>query len=579
MEEYCFRGIPVSEGVAIGKLVILDREEELVPPAFSIGFAEVDREIQRYRQALSSSRCDLQRLQRVMFAEGSDEAVTIIDTHIQMLEDPLITTLMEQKIQQMLQNTESVFRSVIGDYEKQFLAIEDQMFKQRLIDVKDLSQRILKHLYPPEEVVQPLPKDSIIFAKELAPSDAIEACVSKVGGFISEHGGSTAHAALIARAKGFPYVTNIEMKNLEAIEGSIVVVDGVSGKVIINPSLETLKYYEQLKEDVLHQDKKLMDDLHFDALTQDGVKMTVLANFEKLSDFDHPFFQGAEGIGLCRSEFLFAQNDILSISEQEQYIYYSQILQKAGSLPLVFRVFDVGNDKGLLDEAMEEEANPALGCRAIRFLLRHQEVFKRQLKAIFRASIDRSVSLLFPLIADVSELRKIKQVISEVKQELLENQVSFSHNLPVGCMIEVPSAALACETLARECDFFSIGTNDLIQYAFAMDRGYNLLSENYKSMHPAILKMLKMIIDVGRAQGKKVSICGEIASNPLFIKLLLGLGIESVSCAPRYIPLIKKTVRSISYAQAKRLADYALTLGTAQEIEELIIRDYERLEV
>lgn len=575
-KECYLSGFPVSEGVAIGKLyILLDHEDEFIPE-FAINSEEVDREIQRYRTALSSSKHDLEQLQEVLSDEGSHEAVMIIDAHIQMLEDPFITTFVEQKIKQMLQNTESVFRSVIGEYEKKFVAISDNFFKQRLVDVKDVSQRILKHLHPRQEESEQLPANAVIFARELIPSHTAEACVSKVCAFVSELGGQTSHAALIARAKGIPYVANIDMESLEKVEGSIVIVDGVLGKVILNPSQQTLESYQKLKKNIVDEYQRLVEGIDLEAMTQDHKKIHIWANIEKTSDLDHPYFQAAEGIGLLRSEFLFSQKEIFSISEQEQYSLYADIIRKARGCPIVFRVFDLGGDKGLFNETSLEEPNPALGCRAIRFLLYYRDFFKRQLRAILRASVKGDLSLLFPLITDVDELKAVKKVIHEVKQELSSEGMMFAENLLIGCMIEMPSAALTCLSLAKECDFFSIGTNDLVQYALATDRSHPILNAGYKPAHPAILKMLKMIIEAGIISNKRVSICGEMASNPIFTKLLLGLGIEHLSCSPRHIPLIKRMIRSVSYCEAQELAERILLLDSAQEIEALLIEDCER---
>jgi phosphotransferase system enzyme I (PtsI) len=572
--EFYLEGFPISEGVAIGKLYILSHPHQDFVPEFSINSEEVDGEIQRYRKALSSSRQDLEQLQVFLSDEGSHEAVTIIDTHIQMLEDPLITTFVEQKIKQMLQNTESVFCSVIGEYEKKFVAIDDTFFKQRLVDVRDVSQRILKHLHPKPPLKQ-VPSNAVIFAKELIPSHTAEACVSKVCAFISELGGSTSHAALIARAKGIPYVANIHMEKIEKVEGSVAIVDGISGKVILNPSADTLESYQKLKKDIMDEYQRLVNDINLESITRDHQRVHLWANIEKISDLDHPYFRGAEGIGLLRSEFLFSQKEILSLSEELQYHTYDEIIKKAQHLPIIFRVFDIGGDKGFSQENAMEEPNPALGCRAIRFLLHYKELFRIQMRAILKASVRGNVSLLFPLVTDIDELREVKKFIHTVQEELLSEGVAFANHLPIGCMIEMPSAALTCESLAKECDFFSIGTNDLVQYALAMDRSHPFLNANYKPAHPAILKMLKMVIEVGEKYHKRVSICGEMASNPLFTKLLLGLGITHLSCAPRHLPIIKRTIRFISYQDAKTFAEKVLQLESALDIERLLVEDFE----
>jgi phosphotransferase system enzyme I (PtsI) len=573
--ELHLEGVPLSEGVAIGKLFFLSEEDPQAFPAFSINSDEVDREIQRYRVALSSSRKDLEQLQGFLSEEGSQEAITIINTHIQMLEDPLITTIVEEKIQQMLQNTETVFRSVIGDYEKKFFAIEDVFFRQRWIDVKDLSQRILKHLYPKQES-QMLPAEAVVFTKELTPSHTAEACVSKVCAFVSEIGGNTSHAALIARAKGIPYVAHIDVEALEPAEGSIVIVDGLSGKVILNPAEDTLQSYQKLKEDIVDKYQKLVEEIHIHAKTKDDKKIAVMANIEKLSDLDHPYFKGADGIGLFRSEFLFLQKELFSISEQDQYHAYAQMIRKAGSLPIVFRVFDLGGDKGFLEKDSWEEPNPALGVRGIRFLLHYREFFRRQLRALLRAIGKGNVSLLLPMIADIEELHEVKMLIAQVQEELLSQGLHCAQHVPIGCMIEVPSAALTCDILAKECDFFSIGTNDLVQYTLAIDRSHPVLSHGFKPTHPSILRMIRHVIHVSMSKKKHVTVCGEMASNPLFTKLLVGLGIEQLSCAPRHIPLIKKTIRSFSYTESKDLVEKLLLLDSAKEVEGLLMEHHEK---
>jgi len=567
-QEYYLKGFPLSEGIAIGKLHVLAQYNNALVPETPIDCADVDKEIERYRNALSSSRKDLEHLQEVLSDEGSHEAVTIIDTHIQMLEDPLITTFVEQRIKQMLQNTESVFCSVMGEYERRFEAVDDS-FQQRLTDVRDVSQRILRHLHPLADEPA-MPDNAVIFSKELVPSHTAEASVAKVCAFISEMGGHTSHAALIARAKGIPYVANIDVKSVMEVEGDIVIVDGCLGYVILNPSEETLANYRKIKGDIVEQYQKLVEEAACASVTQDGHGVQIWANVETLADLRHPQLASAQGVGLLRSEFLFSTKDVLSLSEEEQYSLYFEMISSNPDKPIVFRVFDLGGDKGLSHPAALHEINPALGCRGVRFLLHDKPFFKRQLRAILRAGVVGKLSLLFPLIADIDELREVKRVLHEVQEELRREHVSFASHLRLGCMIEMPSAALSCEALAKECDFLSIGTNDLVQYTLAIDRSHPYLHARYKPGHPTILRMIRSIVVVSRLYGKPVSICGEMASNPLFIRLLVGLGVTQFSCAPRHIPLIKKMVRRMSYAHAQHLANTALAMESAKEIEELL---------
>ena len=571
-EEITVSGFTISEGIAVGKLFVLENDDQMFIPQFSIQECEVDSEITRYRAAISSSREDLKQLQSFLSSEGSDEAVTIIDTHIQMLEDPLMTTHVEQKISQMLQNTESVFKDVMGEYEAKFNEIQDSFFHQRLADVKDLSHRILKHLHPLESQ-EAIPSESIVFAKELVPSHTAEACVSKVGAFISEIGGSTSHAALIARAKGIPYLANVKEELVESLEGAITIVDGMNGKVIFNPQEATLEKYLKKLDEI---ESKMLDkgaNLPKETYTKDGKKIIMAANIESVADCDHPYFLAAEEIGLFRSEFIFLQKEQMGTSEDLQYALYHKIFHKARGKPVVFRALDVGSDKGFFKEVIDDEPNPALGCRAVRFLLQHKELFLRQLRALFRAAHGFDVSLLIPLVSDRSEVQAVKKIVDEAKMQLVERGSTFADKMPIGVMIEVPSAVLTAETLAKECDFFSIGTNDLIQYTLALDRTNPIISDHYHPSHPSILKLLKMIVDAATKQKKKLSICGEMASNPLYTKFLLGLGVENFSCAPRHIPSVQSRLKEIELSQAKIFAKKILSLENFEDVEKALKQD------
>lgn len=569
-------GAPISEGVAIGRLFVMNNEEQLLVPEFAIETNEVEHEISRYRRALSSSRKDLIQLKSFLSDEESNEAVTIIDTHIQMLEDPFMTTFVEKKIRSRLLNTESVFRSVMGEYEKQFSLRGDQFFQQRLIDVKDLSQRILKHLHPRSEEEEAIPKYAVICAQELVPSHTAEACVSKVSAFISEIGGVTSHAALIARAKGIPFVANIDFDQVKDFEGKPIIVDGSLGKVIINPSKDTLFYYQKMKADIAIRYEKLTKDLQEETKTLDHVEINLYANIESLLDMDHIHFKGAKGIGLFRSEFLFLQKNLFEVLEEEQFMLYLQILNKAKDMPITFRVFDFGSDKGLFGTAWPEEPNPALGCRAIRFLLHQKEVFIRQVRAVLRCSQYGKIKLMFPLIIDVEEFRKAKALVHQVMEDLKAEGIGYDQKISIGCMIEVPSAAISSDFIAKEADFLSIGTNDLVQYTLAIDRTNPMLTDYYQPAHPSILKLIDCVIQNGLKEQSEIYVCGEMASSPIFTELLIGLGIRNLSCAPRHIPWIKNIIRKIDANEAKKFAMHILNLQTAQEVEALLKSRHEQ---
>ncbi len=581
-KEVRIKGFPVSEGIAIGIPLFWVLEEESIP-AVPITLGEVDDEINRYRNALSSSREDLHRLKKDLVQEGSEEAVTILDSHIQMLEDPLITTNMEEKIRQMMQNTESVFHSVMTDYENRFTRTTESIFQQRMADVVDLAKRVLSHLspYSPKRFsFADVPPNSIIFAKELLPSFTATAHVSRVSAFVTQVGGGNSHAALIARAKGIPYVASVNLQEVQSMDINCVIVDGKSGEVILNPSPETLEEYKHKKTDLKTSVQTWQKAPQYASETIDGCQIRVLANIGHSSDLDNLEELGAEGVGLFRTEYLFFQNRTLFSSQDEQYRAYAALIEKVGNRPLVIRVFDFGGDKDPdFLEQTEKEPNPVLGCRGIRFLLRHREIFRTQLKAILRAATQGNVRILLPLISDLNELTEARRLIEEVRGELKLKGYRVSDDIPVGCMIEVPSAVLICDALAKHCDFLSIGTNDLIQYTLGIDRSNPGMNDFCYPAHPSVIRMIKMVITEAKRHRKSVAICGEIASNPIFIPLLLGLGVAELSCSPRYIPLVKRAIRQTRLLDAFELAQHVLTLNSSLDISQVLLEAYNKTDL
>ncbi len=569
-EEIIIQGAPISGGIAIGNLFFLEGFQEEVVPELSISAKEVEKEVGRYRRAVHSSREDLHDLQSFLAKEGSSEAVSIIDTHIQMLEDPFMTTFMEKKIRQGMKNTETVFRSVMVEYEKEFSKVKDNFFKQRLLDVKDLSQRILRNLHPRKAIkTEDIPDNSVIFTKELVPSSIAEVSKRQVKGFITEIGGNTSHAALIARSKGIPYVVNVPIDTLYTYKGSLVIIDGKSGIIIINPSKATLEKYRQAQKLSEVLKTKGVEENKQAIRTKDGTKVTVFANIENLSDLDLLSSYKAEGIGLFRSEFLFFGKELETFSEEDQFVLYQQVMEKAKGMPVIFRAFDVGGDKGNVN-LYEEEPNPALGCRGIRFLLRNKEIFVQQLRALLRVSLDGDLRILLPMISDINELLEAKELLQEAAQQLRSEGHEIADEIPIGCMVEVPSAVMTCDHIASACDFLSIGTNDLTQYTLAADRATQDVHSFYKPSHPSILRMIKRVVETCKEEGIPVSLCGEMASNPLMIPLLLGLGVRKLSCASRYIPQIKSVITELSMDKLETLAEKVLALRTAEEVEAVL---------
>lgn len=572
-QEVVVKGAPICRGIAIGKPFFLNRDEftifEMCIPA-----AHTQREIERYRQALSRSKQDIKRLQKQLEIESAADGILILEAQLEMLHDPLLTIEIEKEIKKNKKNVEFVFQQALLKYQERFKALNDSFFAERFQDIQDLARRIFSYLHESGHLsLDDVPPNSIVCASELTASDAASAHNFCVSAFVTEGGGATTHTAIVAKAKGIPYITNVSLQALKENAQHPIIIDGRTGKIILNPSQETLKEYEQLKFRMQHQVKALEEVTKWPAQTFDGYSIRLCANLDMTHEMDLIHVLGGQGIGLFRSEYIFLpENEIPS--EEEQYQVYHRIIQGMKGLPVVIRTFDLGGDKPSIHHSFSSERNPFVGCRATRFLLKQQDMFKEQLRAIIRASVasvNHNVSILFPMISTLSELREAKKMVQEVRDEL-----NLFHPIRIGCMIEVPSAALIVDHFARECDFLSIGTNDLVQYALAVDRSDQTSSEFYDPTDPSVIRLIKLITSEANKAQVPVSICGEIASDPRFTALLLGLGIQELSVAPRYLPLIKNAVRRTSIVDAVYVAERALGMTTAQEVLELLVDHYRK---
>ncbi|MBI5272424.1 MAG: phosphoenolpyruvate--protein phosphotransferase [Chlamydiia bacterium] len=575
-EEVVLRGLPISKGIGIGLPVFFSSHEEDVQE-LPISKKEIDEEIYRYRNALDLSRKDVERLQRMSLRDGPPEIVAILGTHLEMMQDPLMTTGIEDKIRGMQQKTETIFCSLIEEYKQRFSILQDAYFQDRVRDVVDVSRRILSYLRPVGRVrITEVPHNSIVLAHELVPSETIEANAILVGAFVTSAGGITSHAAIIARAKGIPYVANVDIKLLKRIEIRGAIVDGSQGLVIVNPSRATLKRYQEVRRGYLQNDRKLKNSSHLRGETVDGYEIRIFANLENPKEVELLRKSGAAGVGLFRSEYLFLFRKRFP-TEEEQFEIYKKMARSLRGKPLVIRVFDIGGDKkaDFMPEDRDaqyffnigSELNPALGCRAIRFLLRYPEIFKAQLRAILRASRFGDIQILIPMVSDISEILAVRAIIKTLREDLCKEGIKLTKEVPLGCMIEVPSSALMCDALAREIDFLSIGTNDLVQYVLAADRSNPNTADLYFSTHPSILRLIRMIVSSANQAQKPVLLCGECAADPAMIPILIGLGIRELSVSARHIPLVKHTIRKWRILEACRLAEGALEYGSAKELK------------
>ena len=572
-QEIHLRGMPICRGIAIGKPFFFAFVEDDTPE-FSIPFNELEDEVLRYRRALARSKEDVIRLMKQLEGERIMEGAAILDSHQQMMQDPLLTFEVEKLIRATRKNAEYAFQKVIKQCQKKFSSMADPFFRERFKDIQDISRRVMGYLRESVSfTLADIPADAIIFAREFTPSDIAEAGNSAAGALISNSGSTTSHSAIVARAKGIPFVSNVNFEGLDLADDAVVIVDGRTGEIIVNPSPATLMHYRTMCDKLRLQLHKMSEAGKLEAETYDGYKIRLSANIDVAPETELLHEYGGSGVGLFRSETVFLTHDTFP-SEDEQFEIYRRIVEKMHGLPIVIRTFDIGGDKQLSDRKTPIEGNPYLGCRAIRFMLKEHAIFKTQLRAILRASAYGDVSIMFPMISTLSELRDAKVLLSEARDELRANKVPFGHKIRVGCMIEVPSAAIISDLLARECDFLSIGTNDLVQYALAVDRDNHALNNLYSPTHPSVIRLIRLVVTEANLHNIPVTVCGEVAADPRFTPLLLGLGVHELSVASRYLPIVKNAIRNTSIVAASKLAEEVMLLTTSQEIEELLNEQY-----
>lgn len=573
LEEVVISGHPVCRGIAIGRLYILRGDIEEVPH-YALYDEEIDEEIKRYRQATRKARQEIRTLQLQLKHEAIPEGASILEAHLQMLKDSLFTRDIERQIRALGKNAEYVFHQALQQVKTRFSSLSDPYFRERGRDIEDIGRRIMSHLTSQQKnTLIDIPPDSIVFSKDLTPSLVAEANQNRVAALVTEQGGGTSHAAIVAKAKGIPYISSIPYEALQDALNAQVVVDGRTGELILYPTENTQREYLILKKELQAEAKALRKTSLLDSSTADGKQVILSANIDVDTELDMLHQYGGDGIGLYRSEFV-CMNLQRFPTEEEQYRVYRRLVEKLKGLPIVIRTFDVGGDKNFLNQNGLQEGNSFLGCRAIRFLLKEKEIFRAQIRAILRVAHRGDVSIMFPMVSALSELREAKALVRSVEEELKKERIPYGEDVKVGCMIEVPSAAIIADLLAQECDFFSIGTNDLVQYSLAVDRSDQSLSDFYTPTHPGIIRLIKMTVEAANHHMIPVSVCGEVAADPRMVPLLLGLGVMHLSVAARFLPEIKHTIRKTQLSEAKKLAQKALSMTTAHEIDKLLIKHH-----
>lgn len=559
-------GIAASSGVAIGKVFVLEEDEFLITKK-EISGAQIKQELSRLKDAMEKTRLELVANQKELNKVLGENYAKIADAHLLILNDPMIKNEIEKLVNKGV-NAEYAIHKVVDNFSKTFDSIDNEYFRERKHDLLDVARKVMRNLFgKAKKSLTDLEEDSIIVAKNLTPADTVNMKEVMVKGFVTEIGGKTSHTALVAQSLEIPAVVGLKDITHKVKQGMPIIVDGNLGLVIFDPSQETVENYKREYEIQISKKKELEKFKDLPAVTTDGREVILGANIENPEEVRAALRHGANAIGLYRSEFLYMSKKTMP-TEEEHYKNYSKVAKMMMPYEVIIRTMDLGGDKiarlGLMN--VGRETNPFMGLRAIRFCLKYPDIFKTQLKGILRASVHGNIKIMYPMISRISEIRQANKILEKAKEELRKEGKPFKENIEVGVMIEVPSAAIISDIIAKEVDFLSIGTNDLIQYTMAVDRVNADVAHLYEPMHPAILRLLKNIIDSAHAAGKNVGMCGEMAGDPLYTVILLGLGLDEFSMSAVQIPKVKKIIRNISKTEAKKLVEQLFTCKNMNEV-------------
>jgi len=564
-------GIAVSPGIIVGKARLVDRSRVKILYQYLISDKQVSQEVERFKEALNTTKEQIIALKNGMPDQLKQHAF-ILDTQLMIMDDGMLSKSTIDTITKEKMNAEWALKKSIQKIRQLFQQIDDGYIKERINDVEYVAERVLRNLAGKEvESLSEITDRVIIVAHDLSPADTSEMNIGKVMGFITDVGGPTSHTAIMAQALEIPAVVGLESITQRVQDGVLLIVDGNSGEVIIDPDDDVIISYQE-KQLELERYRSSIDRIsHLPAETVDGHRIAVQANLELLEEVVPARDHGAEGIGLYRTEFLYLRSRGVP-SEKELFEDYKELAEIVAPAPVNIRTLDIGGDKFSSDLNLTREMNPALGLRAIRFCLKEPKIFKSQLRAILRASAYGQVRLLLPMISGLQEILDTKKILKEVEKELNNKKIKYARNIKVGIMIEIPSAVTMADALAKHVDFFSIGTNDLIQYALAIDRINEHVAYMYQPFHPAILKMIQHVVMAAKNAGIKVALCGEMAGDPLCAFILVGLGLDELSMNAQSIPMIKKIIRSISMKEAQADLEHIMQLETAKEVRKFIVK-------
>ena len=573
------KGFPVSPGITIGKAHHLDRSKTTIVYSKLINKKEVEREIDRFKHAVDMAKEQIQKFKSNIPEQVKGYAF-VLDTHLMILDDSLIFDSTIQRIQREKVNAGWALKKSVSTIHQLFKKVEDEYIGRRMDDVDSVSERVLNNLtgVDPDSLTE-IQKEVIIVAHVLSPCDIVEINVKHVMGILTDVGGRTSHMAIMSEALEIPVVVGLESATDIIVDGDLLIVDGNTGDIIINPDPDTIITYEDKKKQYYRYKSAIDRVRHLPAETLDGHKITIKANIEFLGETKAAIENGAEGIGLYRTEYLYMIKNNFP-DEQTLFDDYSQIAKMVAPNPVTIRTLDIASDQMMTSDSeigASKEDNPALGLRSIRFCLNERNVFKTQLRAILRASVYGNFKLMFPMISGLGQFLEAKRVLKSVMRSLDREGIEYNREIPIGILIEIPSATSIADILAKHADFFSIGTNDLIQYALAIDRDNEHVAHLYEPFHPAVLRMIHQVVTAGNNEGVDVSLCGEIAGDPLAILILLSLGLEEFSMNIGSIPLIKKMIRMLQLGEVRDNFKGILNLPTSKKVESFVLKKAQSL--
>jgi len=558
-EEMILEGIAASPGVAHGT-ALLYLQKELDVPSYDLKPEAIDAEIERFDQAILQTREEITGVRNKVAASLGEGEARIFDAHLMVLEDSALLDEVNSELRSTNKNVESCYNKIAQRYISFFSSMEDEYLKERVTDIRDVSRRLLLNLIGMKKSnLGELAAHSIIVSEDITPSDTADMDRSKLLGFITDAGGQTSHSVIMARSMRIPAVVGLHDATNKIQSGDQILIDGYDGIVVINPSETRLFKYGKLATERRKLDEIYNSVISEPSETKDGSPIGLMSNIEGAQEMDQVVAMRSNGVGLFRTEGIFLRHHGYP-SESVQYDEYTAVAQAAGDEPVIIRTLDIGGDKTLGDGS-EQEDNSFMGFRAIRFCLENQDIFKTQLRAILRASAQGNIKIMYPMISGLGELQRANKILEEVKAELRAENVAFDEGIEVGAMVEIPSAAAIVDLLAQEADFFSIGTNDLIQYLMAVDRLNDRVAHLYEPAHPAVLRTLKTIIDEANRLGKPVSVCGEIAGDPIYASLLLGMGATSLSLTSSMLPEVKYFIRNMTIESARALVAEVLQIN------------------